>query len=533
MDADDAAWWQRGVIYQIYPRSYQDSGADGIGDLAGITSRLGHPAWLGVDALWLSPIYPSPWEDGGYDVSDYTDVDPDFGTLDDFDAMVVRAHELRLRVILDFVPNHTSHRHPWFEASRSARAAARRDWYHWRDGAPDGGPPNDWRCVSDDRPGSAWNLDEATGQWFLATFSPVQPDLNWANPEVRAAMDDALRFWLDRGVDGFRIDMVGFLAKDPEYRDEGLPTGDDVDYVRQARHHFNRPETVDLLTGLRAVVDEYPDRALVGEMIYESSIDALVDYAARAGIDMPTNFSLITLPFEPEPIAAFVDAYDRACADAGVWPNWCLSNHDMPRPTRYQQDGARMALVLLLTVRGTPFVYYGDELGMANVHVPPDRRDDRWSVSIGSITRDSFRTPMQWDAGPTAGFCPPEVEPWLPVGDDRDTVNVVAEREDPTSTLHLVRRLLELRRELPALATGAYRRVTDVPDGCLAYRRGDDGQPQVTVACNFGVDAVTVHLDPAHGGEAPPRVLAETGEVDLDPAAPQVVLGPRGAVVIG
>ncbi len=527
-----APWWQQGVIYQVYPRSYQDSGTDGIGDLPGITSRLEHPAWLGVDAVWLSPIFPSPWEDGGYDVSDYTDVHADFGTLDDFDAMVARAHELGLRVILDFVPNHTSHLHPWFSASRSARDADRRDWYIWRDGTPGGGPPTNWRCVSDDRPGSAWNHDEATGQWYLATFSPVQPDLNWANPDVRAAMADVLRFWLDRGLDGFRIDMVSFLAKDQQFRDEPLPPDTDVDYVRNARYHFNRPETVDHLRELRTVVDGYRDRVLIGEMIYESPIEVLVDYAARAGIDMPTNFSLITLPFDPDEIGSFVDAYDRATVEADVWPNWCLSNHDMPRPTRYHHDGARMALVLLLTVRGTPFLYYGDEIGMANVEVPPDRRDDRWSVSVGGITRDSFRTPMQWDAGPTAGFCRPEVEPWLPVGDDRDRINVASERDDPGSTLHLVRRLLELRRTLPVLATGAYRRLPDIPAGCLAYRRGDDGDPQVVVICNFGTGSCTVALDGDHD-DAPPRVLVETGAVELDPSTRQVTLGPRAAVVVG
>jgi alpha-glucosidase len=530
----EAPWWQRGVIYQIYPRSYQDSGSDGIGDLAGIASRLEHPAWLGVDAVWLSPIFASPMEDGGYDVSDYTDVDPMFGTLDDFDVMVARAHDLGLRVVLDFVPNHTSHRHPWFVESRSSRDAGRRDWYIWRDSAPDGGPPTNWRCVSDDRAGSAWNFDDATGQWFLATFSRVQPDLNWANPDVRAAMADVLRFWLERGVDGFRIDMVSFLAKDQQFRNEPKPTdGGTFEYGRDAVYHFNRPETVEYLVELRRAVDDYPDRLLIGEMLYESSIEMLVEYAERAGIDMPTNFSLITLPFEPGTIGAFVDAYDRATADRDVWPNWCLSNHDMPRPTRYGRDGAGLALVLLLTVRGTPFVYYGDEIGMSNVEVPPERRDDRWSVTIGGISRDSFRTPMQWDAGPNAGFCPPDVEPWLPVADDHDRINLVAERDDPASTLHLVRRLIELRRELPALAIGTYRRLHDVPDDCLAYRRTDDDGGQVTVVCNFGSDARTVALDPDRGGQLPPRVLVETGAVDLDPTSPKVTLGPRAAVVVG
>jgi alpha-glucosidase len=528
---DGSTWWQRGVIYQIYPRSYQDGSGDGIGDLRGITSRLDHLAWLGVAAVWLSPIFASPMEDGGYDVSDYTAVDEMFGSLDDFDALVARAHDLGLRVILDFVPNHTSHLHPWFVESRSSRDAPRRDWYIWRDGAADGGPPTNWRNVTDDRPGTGWNHDEATGQWYLATFSPVQPDLNWANPQVRAAMADVLRFWLDHGVDGFRVDMVSFLAKDEQFRDEpDLPRGDGAAYVHGARYHFNRPETVAHLRELREVVDTYPDRVLIGEMTYEATIDTLVDYAAGAGIDLPTNFGLITRPFELDAIVDLVDTYDRAAAERSVWPNWCLSNHDTPRPTMRGDAAARMALVLLLTVRGTPFVYYGDEIGMANVPVPPERRDDPWSTSVGGVTRDSFRTPMQWDDGPTAGFCPSDVEPWLPVGDDRDTVNVRAERDDPASTLRLVRRLLTLRRERPALATGSYCRIREAPDGCLVYRRGDrdDG---VTVACNFADGTRDVSVET--GGDLPLRALAETGAVELDPRASTVRLGPDAAVVVG
>jgi alpha-glucosidase len=528
---DRSAWWQRGVVYQVYPRSYQDGNGDGIGDLPGITSRLDHLAWLGVDAVWLSPIFASPMEDGGYDVSDYTAVAGIFGTLEDFDALIARAHDLGLRVILDFVPNHTSHRHPWFIESRSSRDAARRDWYIWRDGAADGGPPTNWRNVTDDRPGTGWNRDDATGQWYLATFSPVQPDLNWANPRVRAAMADVLRFWLDRGVDGFRVDMVSFLAKDQAFRDEpDLPVGDGSSYVRRARYHFNRPETVAHLRELRAVVDAYADRVLIGEMTYEATIDTLVDYAAEAGIDLPTNFGLITSPFEHDAIADLVDAYDRAATDRGVWPNWCLSNHDTPRPTLRGDAAARMALVLLLTVRGTPFVYYGDEIGMANVPVPPERRDDPWSTSVGGVTRDSFRTPMQWDDGPTAGFCPAHVDPWLPVGDDRDAVNVRSERADPASTLHLVRRLLVLRRERPALATGSYHRIREAPDGVLAYRR-EDGDDAVTVACNFADSACDVTLGADR--RVPPRVLAETGAVDVDAHMSTVRLGPNAAVVVG
>ncbi|HSK97284.1 MAG TPA: alpha-amylase family glycosyl hydrolase, partial [Euzebyales bacterium] len=255
-EPDQDPWWRRAVIYQIYPRSFQDSNGDGIGDLTGIVQRLDHLVWLGVDALWVTPFFASPMEDGGYDISGYTDVAPMFGTLADAQALIDAAHERGLRVILDLVPNHTSHRHPWFVAARSGRDDPHRDWYLWRDPAADGGPPNNWRSVTgDDRPGSAWILDDASGQYYLATFSSVQPDLNWSNPAVRDALRDVLRFWLDRGVDGFRIDMVGFLGKDPEFRDEPAPADPAAhNYLVDSGHHLNRPETLEYLRELRKVV---------------------------------------------------------------------------------------------------------------------------------------------------------------------------------------------------------------------------------------------------------------------------------------
>ncbi|HSK98548.1 MAG TPA: alpha-amylase family glycosyl hydrolase, partial [Euzebyales bacterium] len=350
---DQHAWWQRGVVYQIYPRSFQDSNGDGIGDLAGIVERLDHLAWLGVDALWLSPIFASPMEDGGYDVSDYTAVDPMFGTVADAETLIAEAHRRDLRVIFDFVPNHTSHRHPWFVESRGGRDSARRDWYLWRQAAADGGPPNNWRSVTAiDQPGSAWVLDDATGDYYLGTFSSAQPDLNWANPDVRAAMADALRFWLDRGVDGFRIDMVGFLGKDQQFRDEPAPpaAADDYIYLRDGRHHVNQPETLAYLRELRSVVDAYPDRVLIGEMTYYAPTASLVSFVADAGIDLPTNFSLITTPFEPDRIAEHLDEYDAAVLAGGAWPNYCVGNHDMPRVSGHGPQRGRLALLLLLTL---------------------------------------------------------------------------------------------------------------------------------------------------------------------------------------
>jgi alpha-glucosidase len=522
-EPDEHAWWQRGVVYQIYPRSFQDSNGDGSGDLAGIIQRLDHLVWLGVDAVWLSPIFASPMEDGGYDVSDYTAVDPIFGNVADAEKLIAEAHERDLRVIFDFVPNHTSHRHPWFVESRSGAGSPRRDWYVWRPPAADGGPPNNWRSVTTiDRPGSAWVLDDATGEYYLGTFSPAQPDLNWANPDVRAAMGDVLRFWLDRGVDGFRIDMVGFLGKDQQFRDEPSPESDDYMYLRDGRYHVNQSETLQHLRELRAVVDAYPDRVLIGEMTYHAPISSLVSFVADAGIDLPTNFSLITLPFEPERIAAYVDEYDAAALANGAWPNYCVGNHDNPRVSAHGPQRGRLALLLLLTLRGTPFFYYGDEIGMANVAVPEDLRDDPWTVPQHGMTRDSVRTPMQWDAGPNAGFCPPDVTPWLPLADDYEKVNVAAERADRGSLLHLIRRLLELRRATPALAIGGYRRLTSTPEGCLAYIREHDGH-RVVVMLNFGDRPAVVELGAEQAGAgARFSILLNTG--------PRPALAPGAAV---
>lgn len=526
MAETDVTWWQRGVIYQIYPRSYQDSDGDGIGDLTGIRRRIDHVAWLGVDAIWLSPIYASPFEDGGYDVTDYTAVHPMFGTINDFDALLAAAHDGGVRVILDLVPNHTSHRHPWFTASRGSRDDPRRDWYIWRDPAPDGGPPTNWRSTALAEAGGAWNFDEQTGQYYLATFSPAQPDLNWANPAVRGAMADVLRFWLDRGVDGFRVDMVSFLGTDPDFGDEVTVPSDLVPWTTGARHHFNRPETVPYVRELREVVDGYDDRVLVGEMVYGAGVDVLVDFADNAGIDLPTNFGLITEPFTADAVGAHVDAYDHAALEAGVWPNYCLANHDMPRPTRLGTQGARVAMLLLLTLRGTPFVYYGDEIGMPNVEVPPDRADDPWPGSLNGLTRDSTRTPMRWDPGPNAGFCAPDVQPWLPIGDDHQRVNVETQRDDVGSMLHLTRRLLAVRRSTAALTVGSYERLSDMPRDCMAFIRGGP-EGRVLVVCNLGHGQRQV----THAAGDVASVLVHTGAVELAHDG-SVRLGPQSGAVL-
>ena len=502
-------WWQRGVVYQIYPRSFQDADGDGIGDLRGIVGRLDHLAWLGVDAIWLSPIFPSPMRDFGYDVTDATDVDPLFGDLSDFDALVEEAHRRDLRLVLDVVPNHTSDEHPWFERSRSSKDDPKRDWYIWRDAKPDGSPPTNWRGVDAlDTPGSVWRFDARTGQFYLASFSGFQPDLNSANAEVREAMNDVLRFWLDRGVDGFRLDMADFLGKDPHFRDEPPETAAADDYLAASRFQLCAPVTRAHLAELGRTVHARPDRALIGEVLYQLSPTQLASYYRGAdpassepaprsvdgeelqdeGLDMPFHFGLMFVPMRAGPLRARIDAYEAALGDR--WPNYNLANHDMPRLRRHG-EATRLAVMLLLTLRGTPFLYYGDEIGMANVDVPPEQQLDPFIIYLTGTTRDGVRTPMQWTPGPNAGFT--DGEPWLPVAADAHEVNVEAQRSDPRSMLSLHRRLLDLRRARPSLNSGGYEPLDGTPEGVFAYRR-QDGDDASLVVLNFTDTAQDVAL---------------------------------------
>lgn len=469
----DAHWWQRGIIYQIYPRSFQDSNGDGIGDLPGVTSRLGYLQQLGVDALWLSPIFPSPMADFGYDVADYTGIDPIFGTLADFDRLLQEAHARGLKLILDYVPNHTSSRHPWFLASRASRDNPQRDWYIWRDPAPDGGPPNNWLAVFG---GSAWTLDEATGQYYYHAFLPEQPDLNWRNPAVKQAMFDALRFWLARGVDGFRVDVIWHLIKDEQFRDN--PVNPDPIPGHQYStllplYTSDLPETREVIREMRAVFDEYPDRVMIGEIYLP--LPRLVVYYGAAGelVQLPYNFQLITLPWDARQIATAIDEYE-ALLPHGAWPNWVLGNHDRHRiASRVGPAQARVAAMLLLTLRGTPTIYYGDEIGMHDVAIPPDLVHDpqeRNEPGVG-LGRDPERTPMQWDAGANAGFS--SGTPWLPLADDYRQVNVAAEQEQPDSLLTLHERLIALRRQEPALCLGRYAPLPADGDLLLFMRQPD------------------------------------------------------------
>jgi alpha-glucosidase len=519
-------WWKRGIVYQIYPRSFQDTNGDGIGDIEGICRRLDYLQWLQVDAIWISPIYPSPMADFGYDVADYCGIDPVFGTLENFDRLIAEAHARGLKLILDFVPNHTSERHPWFIESRASRDNPKRDWYIWRDGKPDGSPPNNWRSNFG---GSAWTLDEATGQYFYHAFLREQPDLNWRNPAVREAMHNVLRFWLDRGVDGFRVDVIWHLIKDAGFRDNppnpGWTAGErDIGRFLQV-NSADQPEIHERVAEMRRVLDEYDARVLIGEIYLP--IERLVTYYGRdlSGAHLPFNFALIQTTWQAQAIAKLVDEYEGALPQGG-WPNWVLGNHDQPRiASRVGQAQARVAAMLLLTLRGTPTMYYGDEIGLTNVSIPPERVQDPWEKNEPGLGlgRDPCRTPMQWSAARNAGFS--EGEPWLPLSPDRESRNVAALRDNPGSILTLYRRLIALRREHPALSIGDY--VPGGIEGDVLWFERRHADTRLIVALNFGHEAGVAHL---------PRDARLLLSTHLDRAdertGPELVVWPDEGVVL-
>jgi alpha-glucosidase len=489
-------WWRDGVIYQVYPRSFQDSDADGVGDLRGILARLDYLVELGVDAVWVSPFYPSPMVDFGYDVANYTDVDPLFGTMADFDLLIAGVHERGLKLILDFVPNHTSDQHPWFLASRSSKTDPKRDWYLWRDAAPDGGPPNNWMSNFG---GSAWTWDEHTGQFYYHSFLTQQPDLNWRNPAVREAMYAAMRFWLDKGVDGFRMDVLWLLIKDEQFRSNPLNPeyrGGNAFWSVEAKYTADQPETQEIVREMRALLDAYEERVLIGEIYlpikelvayYGASPEELdrADTPQLLGAQMPFNFHLIQTAWQANLIAELIRNYEAALPP-GAWPNWVLGNHDQMRlASRIGAAQARVAAVMLLTLRGTPTMYYGDELGLPDARIgPEDVRDpaEKNQPGIG-LGRDPERSPMLWENLENAGFTASGVKTWLPMVWDWPKFTVETEDGDSHSMLSLYRRLLELRRLSVALHAGA---VMDVraTDGVLSYLRVS-GEERVEVHLNL------------------------------------------------
>jgi alpha-glucosidase len=493
-------WWESAVVYQVYPRSFQDSDGDGIGDLRGITDRLPHLADLGVSTVWLSPIFRSPMKDFGYDISDYRDVDPIFGSIADLDRLVERAHELDLRVLLDFVPSHTSSEHPWFIDARSSRSSAHRDWYLWADPKPDGSPPTNWLSMFG---GPGWEWDEPTGQFYFHAFLKEQPDLNWRHPAVREAMYDVMRFWLDRGVDGFRVDVMWLLIKDAELRDNPPNPA----WSPEARRNYDsllpvytadRPEIHEIIAEMRAVLDEYGERVLIGEIYLP--LERLVTYygsTPHRSAHLPYNFQLLEVPWEARRIDEAIEAYEGLLPGT-AWPNWVLGNHDRPRiATRVGPAQARVATMLLLTLRGLPTMYYGDEIGMLDVDIPEHLLQDPARHDGPGRGRDPQRTPMRWDATPNAGFT--TGEPWLPIGPRSEADSVTDQHGRPGSMLALNRRILALRRREPALQHGSYRRLTGAPEGSLAFVRELDGR-RLGVVLNLTSAAVDLDIPELAGG---------------------------------
>ena len=511
MAPEQTPWWRRGVVYQVYPRSFCDSDGDGVGDLAGVSARLERLVELGVDAVWLSPFYRSPMADFGYDVSDHTDVDPIFGTLADADDLIARGHELGLRLIFDWVPNHTSDRHEWFVASRSSRDDPKRGWYVWRDPRPGGRPPNNWIsafALHGERP--SWTFDERTGQFYLHSFLPEQPDLNWDERAVREAMHDVLRFWLDRGVDGFRIDVAHAIGKDPELGDN----------ERGRRHDEDWPSVHPRLREVRRVLEEYDgDRMAVGE-VYLLDQSRLAEYV-RTGdeLHLVHNFVFLNLPWSAAEFRKTVDEFEELVGP-GAWPAWCLGNHDHARiASRYGRAQARVAAMLLIALRGTPFLFQGDELGLEDVPVPPDR-----IVDVDG--RDPERAPVPWEppstAGPGAGFT--SGEPWLPMTADAERLAWSVQASDPLSMLSFHRRLLALRRATPALQDGTYRSL-DAGEDVFAFERGGE----LVVALNFASELRPARLTGRGELVLSTRVEAAAGApVDLS----ELVLEPDEGVIV-
>jgi alpha-glucosidase len=510
MKENRAVWWQRGIIYQVYPRSFKDSNGNGVGDIRGIIAQLEYLSWLGVNTIWISPVYPSPMADFGYDIANFTDIDPLFGNLASFDELVKQSHKHDIKVIIDFVPNHTSDQHPWFIESRSSRTNPNRDWYVWADPKPDGSPPNNWFSMFG---GSAWELDAPTGQYYLHSFLKQQPDLNWRNPAVKAAMFDVVRFWLERGVDGFRIDVANFIMKDPQLRDNPLNASHTWTYHKSLGDYDSQIHLYDkgdsdihaIFRELRRLLDRYSTqspRIAIGEVHVVNWKEWATYYGRNLDeLHMPFNFGLLYVPWKGQSIRQVVDEIE-ASLQANAWPCYVLGNHDESRiASRVGPAQARVAMMLLLTLRGTPTMYYGDEIGMHDVEIPPELVQDRWekNMPVLGLGRDPSRTPMQWDSSPNAGYCSPSAHPWLPIANDYEHINVAIEREDPMSMLSLTRALIRLRNAIPALQSGTYHPIENISGDCFAYLRQFD-QQRYAVFLNFSGTEYTLALSSAQKG---------------------------------
>lgn len=521
------AWWRRGVLYQVYPRSFQDTDDDGVGDLRGIARRLDHLVELGIDGVWISPIFPSPMRDFGYDVEDYCDIHPLFGSLADFDALLQQSHRRGLKIILDFVPNHSSDRHPWFQESRSSKDNPKRDWYVWRDAKPDGSPPNNWQSEFG---GPAWTFDEHTQQYYYHAYLKEQPDLNWRNPEVERAMCEVLRFWFNRGVDGFRVDAIHHLHEDEQGRDNPVnpdwrPSMAPNKRLIQTRT-IDQPEVHASIRRMREVADEYPDKVMIGEAYLP--IDRLMAYygADLTGFHLPFNFHLISTPWKPQPIASLIEAYEAALP-AGGWPNWVLGNHDRSRvASRIGPAQARVAAMLLLTLRGTPTIYQGEEIGMTDVAIPQHLIQDPFERNVPGLGlgRDPARTPMPWNSEANGGFT--AGRPWLPLNADAALLNVAAQDGQPQSTLALYRALIRLRRATDALAVGDFK-LTAADEHILAYERSAGGD-RVKIMLNLTGQARALALD----GSGHESLLSTYLDAAVTPTDGQILLRADEGVIL-
>jgi alpha-glucosidase len=536
-DAKATPWWRTDVFYQNYMAVFRDGNGDGVGDIPGLTDSLDYLADLGVGAIWLSPCFRSPMLDQGFDISDYTAIEPLFGTIADFRALLAAAHDRGIRILADYVPNHTSDRHAWFIQSRSTRTNPRRDWYIWRDARPDGSPPNNW---TSEPGGSAWQWDAATGQYYLHSFLPQQPDLNWRNVEVQEAMLEVLHYWLNVGVDGFRIDVAHMLMKDPDLRDnpprqhpaENPYDVQHPDFALQ-EHIYDRmhPDVHRVLRRIRGTVDQYPDKVLIGEIEAMDWPQWATYFGERLDeIHLPFAFRLIETPWRADALAAELAALYLATPEGG-WPILALGNHDRSRlATRLPVLQLRIAAMMLMTLRGTPIIFYGDELGLANQDVPRQRQRDHFGLTEGGASRDPIRTPMPWDGSANAGFSSADPDAlWLPISQHADRLNVKAQLANPDSLLNLYRALTRLRRASPALRTGAItlqHAIMAETDGCLAYTRHADHDHKL-VLLNLTGRAPTVTLP------GPSTILLSTGPRHHgDSTVEHVDLGPGEGLVL-
>lgn len=522
--------WEKRVVYQIYPRSFNDSNGDGIGDINGITEKLDYLKDLGVTALWLSSIYCSPMNDFGYDVSDYYQIDPLFGSLKDFDNLLKRAHKRDIKVLMDFVPNHTSQEHAWFHESRESKRSSKRDWYIWKQPTKSGAVPNNWLSVFG---GSAWQFDEKTGEYYLHSFDVSQPDLNWRNPDVVKEVKKIMRFWLKRGVDGFRVDVAYHLFKDLYFRDE--PDNPEYQIGKQSQYHslshiytVGLPETVQMLKKLHNVIDEYEDRFMVCE-IYTFlkeivNLYRIIDHHSFA----PFNFSFLSLPWKAQDQKRFIDEFDEMIGD-DYFPTYVLGSHDFPRiVSKLGEKQARAAALLQLTLRGIPFIYYGEELGMKNRHIPKDKLKDPIALHMkgSGFGRDPVRTPMQWDDSKHAGFS--DVEPWLPLENEFRSRNVMAETMDKTSFFNLYTSILKLRSTRSSLSSGKY-----IPASCknpdvFGFFRRDENE-ETYILANFSKESHETKLPRGHWNILLSTHLDTVGKIEKS----TLKLRPFEAVILG